>query len=119
MRVPAVVGVVAVVAVLVTLAATLMTYPALWRSFRYEWRRIPPERKPRAIRGGVAALVFVAVAVALVIVAPWGHANPAYVILIGVGGLIVVVLVAAGLQAFQDTRRARRRRAAGESPHDK
>ena len=104
-------------AVLVSLAATLATYPALWRSFRAEWRRIPPERRPRAIAGGTTALAVVAVVVVLVIVAPWGHANVAYVILIGVGGLMLVVLVAAGLQAVQDTREARKRRHPSESQH--
>lgn len=107
------------VAVLVTLAATLATYPALWRSFRHEWRRIPPERKPRALAGGAVALALVAVVAVLVIVAPWGHANPAYVILIGIGGLMLLVLVAVGLQAVKDTRRARRRRrATGGSLHE-
>jgi ABC-type Fe3+-siderophore transport system permease subunit len=116
---PAVVGVVAVVAVLVALAATLATYPAVWRSFRYEWRRIPPERKPRAIAGGAVAVALVAVVAVLVIVAPWGHANPAYVILIGIGGLMLLVLVVAGLQAVQDTRRAKRRhRATSGSVHE-
>jgi hypothetical protein len=60
-------------------------------------------------------LAFVLVVAVLVIVAPWGYANPAYVILIGVGGLMVVVLGVAGLQAIQDTRRARRRR---QAPND-
>ena len=107
------------VAVVVTLAATLMTYPALWRSFNHEWRRTPPERKPRAIRGAVAILALAVGVVVLLVLAPWGHTNPAYVILIGVGGLMLMVLVAVGLQAVQDTRRAkRRRRAASESPHE-
>ncbi len=73
---PAVVGVVAVVASLVTFAGMLMTYPALWRSVSHDWRRIPPERKPRAIRRGAAMLAFVLVVAVLVIVAPWGYSNP-------------------------------------------
>jgi peptidoglycan/LPS O-acetylase OafA/YrhL len=113
------VGVVAVLALVVTFAGMFMTYPALWRSFSYEWRRVPPERKPRAIGVGAGLLAFIVVVVVLVIVAPWGHANPASVMLIGVGGLMVVVLGVAGRQAFHDTRRAKRRRqAVSESLHE-
>jgi hypothetical protein len=36
--------------VLVTLAATLAVYPALWRGFGDQWPRIPPERRARAWR---------------------------------------------------------------------
>lgn len=76
---PAAVGVVAIVAVLVTLAV----YPAPWRSFRAEWRRIPPERRPRALAGRAAALALGAVAAVLAIAAPSGRYSVVYVPLIG------------------------------------
>jgi hypothetical protein len=104
---PGVVGVIALLAVLVSLRATLATYPALWRSFRAEWRRIPPERRPRAIfeapRHSHSSPSWW-----LVMVAPWGHVNVAYVILIGVGGLMLVLVVAVGpREASNPERRGR------------
>ncbi|MBV9802900.1 MAG: hypothetical protein JO130_06905 [Solirubrobacterales bacterium] len=116
---PVVAEVIAVLAMLAALAATFATYPALWRSFRDEWRRIPPERRPRAIDWGSTALALATLAAVLVIVAPWGRADLALIILIGIGGQMLVVLVAVGLQAVQDTRRASRpRRKSGHSLRD-
>jgi hypothetical protein len=110
---PTVVGIFAVLVMLVSLAATFATYPILWRGFREQWRRIPAERRPRAVAGGVATAAIIAAGVAVAIAAPWGRDSIVYVLLFGGGGLMVVLLFAVGVQGVRESRRARRHRRFG------
>lgn len=93
-----------------TFVGTLLVFPAMWRGFRDQWRRTPPERKPRAIAGGVATALFIVIEAALAILAPWGPHSVVYVILVGGGAVMLLVFVALGVQAVQDSRKARRHR---------
>lgn len=92
--------------------ATLLMFPAMWIGFRGEWRRVPRERRRRGIVGGAVAALLLGVAIALAILAPWGARSVGYVILVGGGGGMLIALVGVGCQAFQDSRKARRRRRA-------
>ena len=112
----ALVGVLLVLGSLVLVASSIVAVRVMWRATRDQWERTPPERKPRAVAGGAGAAILIGVGIALAIAAPWGPHSFVYVLLIGYGGLMVVVLLAVAGQAVQDTRRAKRKRLApGES----
>lgn len=107
-------GVAALVVVLVALAATLAVYPAVWRAFQQEWRRIPVERRSRAWVGlGLAVLTCIVVG-ALLISQPWGPHTVLWVCLVGGGAVMVLALAGVTVQAIMDIRRLRRHRAGNE-----
>lgn len=103
-------GVVALIAVLVALAASVAVYPPVFRALRYQSRRIPPERRgPARIGAGITVIVSVSVA-ALLIAEPWGSHTVLWVALVGGGAVLLLSLAGVFAQAVIDTRRARRRR---------
>jgi len=104
-------GIAALIAVLVTLTAALAVYPRLWRAYRDQWRRIPPERRSRAWVGFGLTVVACVVVGVLLIVNPWGSHTVLWVCLLGGGGVMLFALVGAAGQAVIDVRRARKQRA--------
>jgi hypothetical protein len=102
--------VVFVAALLVTLAGTLVFFPALWRGFLGQWSRFPRENRRRGIRGGSVAAVLVGAGSALAVAQPWGPRSIVYVILIGGGGLAVVSLVSVAIEGVRASRRAKEQR---------
>jgi drug/metabolite transporter (DMT)-like permease len=113
------VGVLLALGSLVSVAMSVVVVRLMWRATRDQWKRTPPERRPRAVAGAAGAALFIVVASALAIAAPWGPHSVVYILLIGGGGLTVLVLLAVAGQAVQDTRRAKRKRlASGESLHE-
>jgi predicted lysophospholipase L1 biosynthesis ABC-type transport system permease subunit len=103
-------GITALVALTVTAAGTLVAFPALWRDFRRDWQRIPPEGRRQVRIGWAIALVWVVPAAALAIIAPWGPDSIVWVILIGGGVPMLLALGGIFVQARRDIRRARARR---------
>ena len=108
-----VLGVTLAVAFIVTMAGTLLVYPAMWRGFRDQWERFPPENRRRGLIGGALALMWIVVCAALSIIAPWGANSFVWVVIVGGGGIAFVALGGVFVQALQDTNRARRRRSPG------
>ena len=108
-----VLGVALAAAFIVTMAGTLLVYPAMWRGFRYEWQRFPRENRRRGLIGGALTLVWVVVAITLSIIAPWGPNSFVWVVIVGGGGIAFLALGGVFVQALRDTRRARRRRSHG------
>jgi hypothetical protein len=104
--------VIAIVLLMGTLAGTLLIFPAMWRGFSDQWRRLPPHRRRRGLVGGGLAVLWMVVAASLAIAAPWGRYSVLYVIGVGGGGLMVLALAGTAVQAVHDTRRAKRARAA-------
>jgi hypothetical protein len=85
-------GIAALIAVFVALAATLAVYPAVWRAFRHEWRRIPVESRFRVWTGvGLAALACILVGF-LLMVQPRGPHTFLWVLLVGGVGFMVLAL---------------------------
>jgi hypothetical protein len=105
-----VIAIVVAAATAVTLAGTLVIFPAMWQGFRDQWRRIPPENRPRAIGGGVLTAILILVGSALGVAQPWGPDSVAYVILVGGGGLMVLILISVAVQGIQASPRERERR---------
>lgn len=103
-------AVAALVAVGVTLAATVAVYPAVWRACRDQWRPIPPESRLRVWGGGGLAVLASAVIGVLLILQPFGPHTVVWVCLVGGGAFLVLVLVCVAAQAMLDTRRARAHR---------
>jgi hypothetical protein len=93
-----------------TFAGTLLVFPAMWQGFRDQWVRYPPERRRIGLIGASITAVALVVEAALVIAAPWGPNSIVYVIGIGNGTLMVLLMAAVAVQAVQETRRAKRRR---------
>lgn len=91
--------------------AHMLTFPAMWRGFRDEWRRYPADRRRRGIVGGVLAGVFTMVCGGVVIAEPLGHYTIVYVMGLAGGGGVVVTMSAVAVLAVQEGRRARRLRA--------
>ena len=110
----------AIFASVFVLGGSMYALYALWQHWRSPWnpaRRIPPERRRRATLLTVVVVVpLVAVLLAVGIVAPWGKASIAYVVLALAAIVVPVCLVGAALQARQDIRRAKKARL--RSPHD-
>jgi Na+/H+ antiporter NhaD/arsenite permease-like protein len=99
--------IVLLIAVLVALAATVAVYPALWRAYGDQWRRIPPERRSRArVALGLALLTCIVVG-ALLILEPWGPHTVVWIALVGGGAVVVLVPACVAAQAMLDARRAR------------
>lgn len=109
----AVLGVVLVLGSLVSVAMSIVVLRLLWRATRHQWKRTPPERRPRAVAGGAGATIFIGVGIALAIAAPWGPHSFVYFLLAAAGGVMLVVLVGVPIQTLRDTRRAKRNRPAG------
>jgi UDP-N-acetylmuramyl pentapeptide phosphotransferase/UDP-N-acetylglucosamine-1-phosphate transferase len=109
-----VLGITLAVALIVTTAGTLLVYPAMWRGFRDQWQRIPPENRRRGRRrglvGGASGLMLIVFGTALSIIAPWGPNSFVWVVIVGGGAFAILALGAAFLQALRDSRSARRRR---------
>lgn len=106
-------------ALLVTLAGSILALPILWRASVEQWRRIPADRRPRAVAAGAATVGGLALAGALAIVAPWGPQTGVYVLLVGFGGLVLAILVLVSIGAVQESRRATHRhqlRPSAENP---
>jgi hypothetical protein len=108
-----VVGIALVVAFAVTLAATLLVYPAMWKGFRDQWQRFPPESRRRAYIGGALSFAWIVIGVSLSIIAPWGPNSFVWVVIVGGGGTAVLAVKAVFVQTLRDTSRARRRRSEG------
>jgi hypothetical protein len=108
-----VLGITLVVALIVTMAGTLLVYPAIWWGFRDQWQRFPPENRRRGLAGGALALVLIVVAAAVSIIAPWGPNSFVWVLIVGGGAFAALALAGVFVQAIRDTRRARRRRSEG------
>jgi hypothetical protein len=105
-----VLGITLALAVIVTMAGTLLVYPAMWTGFREQWHRFPPANRRRGLIGGALTLVWIVVGTVLSIIAPWGSNSFVWVVIVGGGGIALLSLGAVFVQALRDTRRARRRR---------
>jgi hypothetical protein len=101
---------VVVLALLATLAGTLLVFPAMWVAVRGQWRRLPADARRRGLVTSVVTTLGLVVAMALVIAAPWGRYSVLYVIGFGGGALMTAAIAGVAVQAVRDVRRAKRRR---------
>ncbi len=113
-----VLGITMAVALIVTTAGMLLVYPAIWRGFRDQWQRFPPEDRRRGRRrgliGGALSLVWIAVGATLSIIAPWGSNSFVWVVILSAGGFTVLALGGVSVQALRDSKRLRTRRSRGQ-----
>ncbi len=111
MSVVSIVAVAAVVLLLVaTLGVSLIIYPVVWWTVRDSWRRIPVERRPRALGAGAMVLAFSGVIAALLFIEPWGSHTIVWVMLVFAGSLACWGFGMALVQGVRASRRARRGR---------
>lgn len=96
-----------IVAFLLTCAiASLLTLAVLWRSVDTDWR-LPPDHHRGARVAALLAVLWLVVAGALIVDAPWGSTTALYVLWIGGGLAIVAGLLTVTGQALRDIQRAR------------
>lgn len=99
-------------ALLITLAATVVTDVQMWRLFREsreKIRALPPERRRVVHFEMVAMPSFVIALAAVVIIAPFGVRNTlTYFVILPVVVLVPVALIATGVRGFRGQRGARR-----------
>jgi hypothetical protein len=92
------------------LAGTLLVFPAMWQGFRRQWERFPPEARRRGVLGGTLTAAYMVAGSVLSIAAPWGPNTVLYVLGVGGGAVMLLMLAAVAVQAVGATRRAPRRR---------
>ena len=102
-------GIVVLVALTVTMAATLFTDHVMWRLWRQqrrEWRALPPEKRREITIRGAGIAIPILIWLAVVLIAPWGvrHTLTYLVIL----PCVVVVPVATLVVGVRAARRPRR-----------
>jgi predicted permease len=95
---------------LATLGASLMIYPIFWKYSRDAWRRIPADRRPRALAGGAFVVLVVAVFGLLLYLEPWGSDTIAWVVVTFAGAIFLWGLAIAVSQASRASRNTGRRR---------
>src|SRR4051794_37420102 len=101
-------GFAVVVLALGMFAGTLLVFPAMWQGFRRQWERSPAEARRRGAVGGALAAVYVVAGSTVAIAEPWAK-SVLYVVGVGGGALMLLVLVGVLIQAVTETRRARHR----------
>src|SRR4051812_17809310 len=91
------------------LAGTLLVFPAMWRGFRHQWERFPHEARRRGVIGGALTAAYIIAGSVLSIAGPWGPNTVLYVL--GVGGGVAMLLMLAGvvIQAVGVSRLPRQR----------
>jgi amino acid transporter len=98
-------------ALLITLAATVLTDFKVWRLVReshQSLRRLPPERRRRALRLMVGTYVVVFGYTALLLVAPFGvRRTLTYFVILPFVLIVPVAVIAAGIRGFRGQRRGR------------
>src|SRR3954468_11395735 len=86
-------------------AGTRLVFPAMWQGFRRQWERSPAEARRRGAVGGALAAVYVVAGSTVAIAEPWGSKSVLYVVGVGGGALMLLVLVGVLIQAVTETRR--------------
>ena len=107
-------AVLALIGVILLLVATmgvrLMIYPIFWKYSRDAWRRMPADRRPRALAAGAVVMLMSAVFGLLLALQPWGSDTIAWVVFAFAGAIFLWGLVTAVSQARRASRNAARRR---------
>ena len=93
------------------LAAQAVIPIALRRGLSDQWRAAPPEARRRGLIGGGVAGVLLICGTGLVIAEPWGPHSILYVLLVGGGVSMVLLLGITAAVAISEVRAAKRRRA--------
>src|SRR4051812_26401839 len=88
-------------------AGTLLVFPAMWQGFRRPWERAPVEARRRGAVGGTLAAVYIVAGSAVALAEPWGSKSVLYVIAVGGGALMLLMLVGVLIHAVTETRRTR------------
>ena len=89
-------------------AGTLLVLPAMWQGFRCQWERFSSGARRRGAVGGALTAVYIIVGATLSIAAPWGPNSVLYVMGVGGGAAMLLTLAGVVVEAFYETRRARR-----------
>jgi hypothetical protein len=98
-------------ALVITLAVTVLTDVKLWglvRESGKSFRRLPPERRRRAVIWLAATYALVLGEGAVVVIAPFGVGTTlTWFVIIPLLVIVFVAIIAAGIRGFRGQRRAR------------
>jgi hypothetical protein len=92
-----------------TLGVSLMKYPILWTHSRDAWRRMPPDRRPRALAAGAFVMFVSAVLGLLLALQPWGSDTIAWIVFAFAGAIFLWSVITAVSQVRAGSRNAARR----------
>src|SRR3954454_12642792 len=98
-------GFAVVVLALGMFAGTLLVFPAMWQGFRRQWERSPAEARRRGAVGGALAAVYIVAGSTIAIAEPWGSESLLYVMGVGGGAWMLLMLVGVLIHAVSETRR--------------
>ena len=105
-----IVGIVALIVVVVVLGASIATLLVVNQAGRAQYERLSPERRRRWVTAIVVLALSIAVLAGLAIVQVFGPRTWIWILGIGAGLCVILMPIAAAIQARRDLSRARQHR---------